>query len=68
MNEVLKESGAVKSKYDDAIFYWQNNSKLEGVLCCHVDNCIWRCTPEIENLIINESKKIFLVSSQETFK
>ena len=28
--EVLEKSGVLKSKCDDAIFYWLSNGKLEG--------------------------------------
>ena len=38
IKEVLEKSGMLKSKFDDAIFYWLSNGKLEGLLCCYVDN------------------------------
>ena len=38
INNVLEKSGMLKSKFDDAIFHWLLNGKLEEVLCCHVDD------------------------------
>ena len=32
MKEALEMSGMLKSKFDDAIFYWLSNVKLEGVI------------------------------------
>ena len=38
IKEVLEKSGMLKSKFDDAIFYWFSNWKLEGLLYRHVDD------------------------------
>ena len=38
--EVLEKSGVLKTKFDDAIFYWLSNGKLEGVLSCYVDDFV----------------------------
>ena len=60
----------LKSKFDDAKFYWLSNRKLEGLLCCHVDDLVWEGSINFEKQIINVLKETFSVSSQEseTFK
>ena len=70
IKEVLEKSGMLKSKFDDAIFYWLSNRKLEGLLCCYVDNFAWGGPTNFEKQIINVLKETFSVSSQEseTFK
>ena len=37
IKEVLEKSGMLKSKFDNSIFYWLSNKKLEGVLRCLID-------------------------------
>ena len=32
IKEAFEMSGMLKSKFDDAIFYWLSNVKLEGVI------------------------------------
>ena len=70
IKEVLEKSVMLKSKFDDAIFYWLSNGKLEGLLCCYVDNFAWGSPINFEKQIINVLKETFSVSSQEseTFK
>ena len=41
VKEVLKISGAIKSKFDDSLFYWHKDDKLQGLICCHVDDFFW---------------------------
>ena len=62
--------GMLKSKSDDAMFYWLSDGKLEGVLRCYVDDFVWGGSINFEKQIINVLKETFSVSSQdfETFK
>ena len=41
VKQELRKTGRTKSKYDGAIFYWYNGSKLEGILTSHVDHFFW---------------------------
>ena len=68
--EVLEKAGARKSKFDDAIFYWYCNDKLEGILSCHVDDFVWGGTNNFIKKVINVLKPTFSISSEEckTFK
>ena len=52
------------------IFYWLSSGKLEGLLCCHVDDFAWGGSINYEKQIINVLKETFSESSQEseTFK
>ena len=66
INEVLEKPGILKSKFDNAIFYWRSNKKLEGVLRCLVDHVAWGGCINFEKQIINVLKENFPVSSQES--
>ena len=51
VKEVLEKAGARKSKFDDAIFYWYHNDKLEGILSCQ--DFVWGGTNKFIKKIIN---------------
>ena len=55
----------VKSKYDEALFYWRHEGRCEGVLVIHVDDFLYGGSTKFENLIQN-IKTIFTVGSEET--
>ena len=38
VTDELTSQGAKCSIYDNALFYWRNCGKLEGIVCCHVDD------------------------------
>ena len=38
VKEELINTGGVKSRYDDVIFFWHNNQLLQGILLSHVDD------------------------------
>ena len=65
VKEVLLESGTIKSKFDDSLFYWLKNDKLEGVICCHVDDFYWGGTKNFEEYVINMIRKTFKTSHEE---
>ena len=70
VKEVLEKVRGRKSKFDDAIFYWYHNDKLEGILSFHVDDFIWVGTNHFIKKVINILKQTFSISSGEceTFK
>ena len=51
VKEILEASGATKSKFDDAIFYWLCKGNLEGILCCHEDYFVWGGAKNVKNKI-----------------
>ena len=34
-------TGCVKSRYNDAVFYWHKENTLQGILFAHVDDFCW---------------------------
>ena len=57
VNDVLMKTGVKKCKFDDFIFYCYNNNKLEGLICCHVDDFFWGGTKHFAETVINRLKK-----------
>ena len=57
VNDVLMKTGVKKCKFDDFIFYWYNNNKLEGLIFCHVDDFFWGGTKHFAETVINRLKK-----------
>ena len=62
---VLLKAGAVKSKFDDSVFYWQKDGKLEELISCHVDDFFWGGTKCFEISVIDVLKKSFVTSQEE---
>ena len=63
--ELLK-LGVQVSKYDEAIFFWIVDEKLEGLLCCHVDDFLWGGSESFKRRIIDKIKDTFETSREET--
>ena len=70
VKDVLRKTGVKKSKFDGSIFYWYNNNKLEGLICCHVDDFFRGGTKYFAKSVINRLKEKFLTRSEkfENFK
>ena len=66
----LLATGCVKSRYDDAIFYWHKENTLQGILSAHVDDFCWAGTKLIQNIVINHIRNALTLSKEElqTFK
>ena len=64
-DELLK-IGGMKSKFDNAIFYWHLNDKLQGVLSLHVDDFCWEGTEWFRQKVTDPIRKKFLISKEET--
>ena len=66
----LLATGCVKSRYDDAIFYWHKENTSQGILSAHVDDFCWAGTKLFQNIVINHIRNAFPVSKEElqTFK
>ena len=54
VKKVLQESGAKKNKPDDSVFYWHKNGKLQGSICCLVNDFVLGETKEFEINVINK--------------
>ena len=62
---VLLKAGAVKSKFDDSVFYWQKVGKLEGLISWHVDDFFWGGTKSFKIYVIDVLKKSFVTSQEK---
>ena len=63
-------TGCVKSRYDDAIFYWHKENTLQGILSAHIDDFCWAGTKLFQNIVINHIRNAFTISKEQlqTFK
>ena len=52
VKQVLLKAGAEKSKLDDSIFFWHRNGKVQGLICCHVDDFFWGGINNFEKTVI----------------
>ena len=67
VKEVLLKAGAEKRKLDDSIFFWHRNGKVQGLICCHVDDFFWGGTNNFEKTVIQKLMKV-LVLAQRNLK
>lgn len=51
------KTDAVQSMHDYALFYWKCDEKLEGILCCHVDDCF--NVESVESKVYRKANKLF---------
>ena len=70
MKSVLLRAGATKSKFDDSVFFWSVINKLQGVMCCQVDDFCWGESEGFQSTIIGKIRETFTISQGEitTFK
>ena len=62
--EELVAAGATRSKYDQALFFWRHKNKLEGVVCCHVDDFFYAGSPLFHEKIISHVQTKFELSKE----
>ena len=65
VKEVLLKAGAEKHKLDDSIFFWHRNGKVQGLICCHVDDFFWGGTNNFEKTVIQKLNESFVTSPEE---
>ena len=66
VKEELINTGGVKSRYDDTIFYWHKNQLLQGILLSHEDDFSWSRTEWFKKNIIDHIREKFAISKEET--
>ena len=64
LREELIKQGASPSKYDQAIFTWYFENKLQGIIATHVDNFCLAGSETFENKVINSICTFFRVKSE----
>ena len=55
----IKRKGAVKSTFDNALFFWHPHKKLEGLICFHVDDFFFAGSQQFHNTVINHLRAQF---------
>ena len=60
----LNTQGAMKSKYDNALFFWRKDDQLHGIMCCHVDDFLYGGTPFFNDKVIAHLKQQFSLSDE----
>ena len=56
--------GAIVCKSDPTVFIWHNQSKVNRLVCTHVDNFLFGGTELFLNKVINPIKLIFTIGSE----
>ena len=46
-------------------FFWHRNGKVQGLICCHVDDFFWGGTNSFEKTVIQRLKESFVTSQEE---
>ena len=64
VKEVLLQLGTKLSCYDQALFFYHVNSKLQGVMLCHVDDFLWAGTQCFVENVITPFKMKFSVGQE----
>ena len=59
-------TGARVSKFDEAIFFWHSENKLQGVLCSHVDDFFSGGSVQFKDKVIQQIHSKFLVTHEES--
>ena len=64
MKEELGKMGAMKSKYDEVIFYWKEDAALQGIIACHVDDFIFSGNSTVHGHVVKSLKQKFKMSAE----
>ena len=57
--------GAIVCKSDSAVFIWHNQSKVNGLLCAHIDDFLFGGTKIFLSKVINLIKRVFTIGSEQ---
>ena len=60
----IKKKGAVKSTFDNALFFWRPCKKLEGLICFHVDYFFFAGSQQFHNTVIDHLRSQFQLSKE----
>ena len=64
-DDELRALGVQSSDYDEALFFWKNEGKLNGVMAVHVDYFLYCSSKEFERKVITVLKTKCLISKIE---
>lgn len=65
LKEELLKSGAVVSKYDQAIFTWNFGNKLHGIIATHVDDFCFAGSEIFQSRVMDRIRHLFRIKSEE---
>ena len=66
MKDELRALGVQSSKYDEALFFWKHEGKLNGVMAVHVDDFLCCGSKEFKLKVITVLKTKCLISKVES--
>lgn len=52
-------------RLEPALFYWHQNGQLQGIVCTHMDDFLWRGTECFERRVIDRLEEQFLIGAEE---
>ena len=64
VTDELTSQGAKCSIYDNALFYWRNCGKLEGIVCCHVDDFLFSGSQLFHDKVICHLRNQFSLGNE----
>ena len=64
-DEVCKV-GFIKSMYDSSLFFYKHEGTLQGVLCCHVDDCFFAGSNLFHETVITHIRNTFSLSKEHS--
>ena len=65
LREELLKSGAVVSKYDQAIFTWNFGNKLHGIIATHGDDFCFAESEIFQTRVMDRLCRLFKIKSEE---
>lgn len=67
VKEVMIQCGGQMSCIEPTVFFWKNQeTKLYGIIACHVDDFIWGGNQDFEATIIDKIRNIFKIGKEES--
>ena len=65
LREELLKSGAVVSKYDQAIFTWYFGNKLHGIIATHINDFCFAGSEIFQTRVMDRLRRLFKIKSEE---
>ena len=59
-----KKKGAVKSTFDNALFFWHPHEKLEDLICFHADDFFFTGSQQFNNTVLKHLQTQFQLSKE----
>ena len=66
VSQELLNKDASKSEYDNAPFYWDASKKLQGTICCHVDDFFFAGSQLFYEKVIDHLRQTFKISKESS--